>query len=448
MRVMFILPAMGKKKGERYIGTWKMEPLTIAVLASLLPADVEPVFYDDRIEVIRYDEPVDLVMITVETYTARRSYQIAGEFKRRGRAVVMGGYHATLIPDEVSAYADSVIVGNAELVMGELIEDFKAGGLKKRYEGGFSYSGNLPDRSIYKGKKYLPISLLEVGRGCNNHCEFCAIASYYGCRYHKRPMDQIMQDFGQSDHRYHFLVDDNLVADRRHIMELCEKVTPLGIKWAGQGTLSMAEDKELLSAMKRSGCEIILVGFESLEEENLRQMNKTVNIKVGQRNALEKDELVKRIHDAGIGIYATFVLGYDHDTEATIEKTLRFSEKHKFYTAAFNHLLPFPGTELYRRMEAEHRLLYDKWWLQEDYHYGEVAFRPKNMTPERLSQVCKEARKEFSNFSNTMARGFQAMRHTSPAIWGLFWGINLRIGGEIDQKMSIPIGGNLDELPK
>lgn len=148
-----------------------------------------------------------------------------------------------------------------------------------------------------------------------------------------------MQDFGQSDHRYHFLV-----------------------------------------------------GFESLEEENLRQMNKAVNIKVGQRNALEKDEPVKRIHDAGIGIYATFVLGYDHDTEATIEKTLRFSEKHKFYTAAFNHLLPFPGTELYRRIEAEHRLLYDKWWLQEDYHYGEVAFRPKNMTPERLSQVCKEAR--------------------------------------------------------
>lgn len=443
MKVLFILPAIGKKKDEKYIGTWKMEPLTIAVLAALLPSGVEPSFYDDRLELIDYDAPADLVMITVETYTARRSYQIAGEFKKRGKTVVMGGYHATLIPQEVSAYADSVIVGSGESVMTELIRDFQSHSLKKQYAGGFSYSPVLPDKSIFKGKKYLPVSLVEVGRGCNNHCDFCAIASYYNCRYYKRPMDHIVRDIKQSEHKYHFLVDDNLVADRRHAMELFAQVSDLKIKWAGQGTLSMARDRELLSSMKKSGCEIILIGFESLEEENLQQMNKTVNLVAGQR-----DELVARIHEAGMGIYATFVLGYDHDTEATIEKTLRFSEKHKFYTAAFNHLLPFPGTPLYKRMEEEHRLLYDKWWLQENYHYGEVAFRPKNMTPERLSQVCRDARSRFSDFPNTVARGFQAMRRSSPLLWGLFWGMNLRIGGEVDQKMNIPIGGNLDELPK
>lgn len=252
-----------------------------------------------------------------------------------------------------------------------------------------------------------------------------------------------MADIKKSEHKYHFLVDDNLMANKANALGLFEKITPLGIKWAGQGTLSMAKDEKLLKAMKQSGCEIILIGFESLEQENLRQMNKSINIL-----SKENDELVKRIHDAGMGIYATFVFGYDYDTEATIERALKFSEKHKFYTAAFNHLLPFPGTPLYKRLKEEKRLLQDEWWLKEDYNYGELAFVPKNMSPERLSQLCCDARKEFSNFKNVWRRGIFAMSHSNPMLWTLFWGMNLRIGGEVDQKMNVPIGGNLDELPK
>lgn len=223
----------------------------------------------------------------------------------------------------------------------------------------------------------MPVSLVETGRGCCNRCDFCAIAGYYSCKYFARPHEQIVADIKKSEHKYHFLVDDNLMANKANALGLFEKITPLGIKWAGQGTLSMAKDEKLLKAMKQSGCEIILIGFESLEQENLRQMNKSINIL-----SKENDELVKRIHDAGMGIYATFVFGYDYDTEATIERALKFSEKHKFYTAAFNHLLPFPGTPLYKRLKEEKRLLQDEWWLKEDYNYGELAFVPKNMSPE------------------------------------------------------------------
>ncbi len=443
MKITMILPAIGKKTGEKYIGTWKMEPLTIAVLKAAMPKDVEVAFYDDRIELIDYDAPTDIVLITVETYTARRSYKIAEQFQDRGIPVIMGGYHVTLMSEEAGEHADTIITGNAEGILAQVIEDYRNNVPKKQYHGTICYSDNLPDHSIFEGKKYLPVSLVETGRGCCFQCEFCAISSYYNCTYYRRPVDSIIQDIKLHRHKYYFLVDDNLFADRSHLYELLPKIKECKIKWASQGTLSIANDPKLLKMMKESGCELILIGFESLNEGNLLQMKKKVNI-----TTEERDELVRRIHAAGIGIYATFVFGYDEDDESTIQEALHFSEKHKFYTAAFNHLLPFPGTPLYDRLREQNRLLFDKWWLQEDYNYGELSFQPKKLSPKELSQACLRARQEFSKLHNVVPRGIQAMGHASPAIWSLFWGMNLRIGGEVDQKMNIPIGENLDELPK
>ncbi len=443
MKLLFILPAIGKKPGKKYIGTWKMEPYTIAVLKALTPADVETFLFDDRIECIDYEIDVDLVAISVETYTAKRSYRIAEEFRKRGRKVVMGGYHVTLLPQEAAEYADSIVTGNAEGVWDRVISDFREGRMKARYDGGFSYTGRIPDKSIFEGKKYLPVSLVETGRGCCHTCEFCAISKYYGGKYYRRDHECILAEVERSEHKIHFLVDDNLFADKKNAMSLFTELTPHKITWAGQGTLSMARDPALLKAMKKSGCELILIGFESLNSDNLSQMNKSFNAAAGER-----DELVKRIHDAGIGIYSTFIFGYDHDTERTFDETVSFALKHRFYTSAFNHLLPFPGTPLYERFKSEGRLLYDKWWLEEGYRYGELAFQPKNMTPGKLSELCRQARKEFSSAGAVMKRGLASMRRSSPLMWSLFWAMNLRLGEEIDEKMNVPIGENLDAMPK
>ena len=164
MKITFILPAIGKKKGEKYIGTWKMEPLVIAVLKALTPPDVETNFYDDRIETIDFNVQTDLVAISVETYSAKRAYDIAQRFRSRNIPVIFGGYHPTLVPEESSEYADSILIGNADTIWLQIVNDARKGLLKKIYRGETKFANVLPDRSIFKGKKYLPLSLVDRQR--------------------------------------------------------------------------------------------------------------------------------------------------------------------------------------------------------------------------------------------------------------------------------------------
>src|SRR3954451_13285331 len=173
MRLTLVHPAVGRRPGVNYMRTWQMEPLPIAVLAALTPTDVEIAFHDDRMEAIPFDRPTDLVAIPVETYTAKRAYQIASEYRKRRVPVVMGGFHASLMPDEVARFAESVVIGEAEALWPRVIDDARHGRLEKIYrqQGRPSLAGMNPDRSIFRGKRYLPIGLVEAGRGCHFKCE-------------------------------------------------------------------------------------------------------------------------------------------------------------------------------------------------------------------------------------------------------------------------------------
>lgn len=441
MKVTLIMPGVGKKHDAGYIRLWQMEPLGIATLAGLTPDDIEIEFFDDRLEDIDYATETDLVAMTVETFTARRAYQIAARFRERDIPVVMGGYHPTLLPEEAADHADAIVTGEAEHIWERVLLDAEKGSLERVYRGDprASLQGIRVDRSVYRGKDYVPISLVEAGRGCRFSCDFCSITSFFRQTYRPRDPGEVASEIEALDRKTVFLVDDNIVADHASAKRLFRELSSMKIRWIGQGTLSIADDGELLGLMADSGCIGLLIGLESLDRENLLQMGKKTNLSGGGYS-----EAIRRIRSFGITVYGTFVFGYDHDTVGSFDRAVEFAIRNRFFFAAFNNLTPFPGTPLYGKLESQGRLLYDRWWLDPRCRFGDVVFRPKVMQPEELSQRCLGARRSFYTFTSIFRRLLDS-KLKSPSISAAFLKYNIMSGREVDVRQGLPLGEGMEE---
>jgi len=440
VKLTLIHPAIGRFAGDRrYIRSWQMEPLPTAVVAALTPRDVEVVFHDDRVEEIPFDAPTDLVALSVETYTATRSYQIASEYRRRGVPVILGGFHATLAPDEVARFGDAVVLGEAETLWPQVIDDFRHGRLEAVYRAAErpSLAGATPRREIFRGKRYLPVRLIETGRGCRFRCDFCAVQSYYGATYTRRPTDEILAEIQAQRRgaRLFFFVDDNMTADLKQAKEFFRALAPLKIRWVSQASINAARDPELVELMARSGCRGLLIGFESLDPDALAAVNKAWNTAGGGY-----EEPLANLRRHRICIYATFLFGGDRDTPQSFRDALDFAREHAFYIAAFNHLTPFPGTPLYRRLEEEGRLLYHPWWRDPSYRYNRIPFQPKEMSAEEVQRRCIEARQEFYSLPSVARRFVDPVNRPDFFMLRNFWPINLMIRGEVHQRDALPLG--------
>ncbi len=440
MRVTIIHPCIGRHAGDRsYIRTWQMESLPAATLAGLTPRDVDVRFYDDRMEIIPFDEATDLVAISVETYTAKRAYQIASEYRRRGIPVVMGGFHASLCPDEVATYAEAVVVGEAEQLWERVIDDARHGTLQKFYraEGRAKLGGLKPDRRIFEGKRYLKVGLVEAGRGCHFKCDFCAVQTVFESTQTRRPAEDILAELRamKRDRKLIFFVDDNITSNLAQAKEFFRGLIPLKIRWVSQSSINAAHDEEFLELLARSGCMGVLIGFESLNAANLAAMNKTFNT---ARGGFEK--ALANLKKYRIRVYGTFVFGYDGDTPESFGPTVEFARRHGFYIAAFNHLTPFPGTPLYARLKAEGRLLYDAWWLDDRYGYNRIPFQPKGMSPEALREACLAARREFYSWPSILKRGIVPVNRADGFMWRNFYVINALHRGDVALRDHYPLG--------
>ena len=396
MKIAFVVPNMFETRAFDAI-----EPLVFAILAARTPDDIDIVFWDERKEDVPLDPSVDLLAITVETHTARRAYQIARQYRALGVKVVMGGHHPTFMPEETLQHCDSVVIGDAEGAWEELIRDFRAGALKPRYHQPefMPLAGLGLDRSIFRGKGYAPASVVQYGRGCKFTCEFCSIRAFYGKGLRQRPVADVVAEIEKLNHRHVFFVDDNIFVDRAKAMELLRALAPLNITWSCQVSIDIARDPELVQLLKQSGCNGALIGFESLNPENLKQMKKGWGMK-----RQDYETSIKILQDAGVMIYGSFVFGYDADTPDSFAETVDFAVRNRFFLGNFAALMPTPGAKLYDRLREEGRLLHDKWWLDPDFRYGDATFIPKGMTPQQLTDGCHWARKEFTGYSSIFHR--------------------------------------------
>ncbi|MGH1363850.1 MAG: B12-binding domain-containing radical SAM protein [Calditrichia bacterium] len=406
MKLTLIKPNIGRMEHSLYVDEGRMEPLQLGVLAALTPPDVEVVMYDDRCEEIPYDEKTDLVAITVETYTARRAYEIGAEYRKRGVQVIMGGMQPTLIPEEVQAHADSIYIGDAEFRWAEMIADAEKGKLKPVYKAnvGVPQPGVMTRRDIFKGKGYLPIKLMQFTRGCRFACTFCAVSSFFSRKHYTRNIPELVREIQESERKLIFFVDDNIVSDQAAAKELFRALIPLKVHWVSQASIDMTRDPELMELMAASGCVGNVIGFESLDPGSLQWMKKGPNL-TKQFDTYSAQLEVLRKHK--LQTWAAFTLGHDHDTLESIMATGQFAQENKFTFAAFNILVQYPGTPLYERMKKEGRLLYNnKWWLHPEYRFNHATFKPKNMTPAELTEACFQLRSDYNRVGAIIRRAF------------------------------------------
>jgi radical SAM superfamily enzyme YgiQ (UPF0313 family) len=381
-RVLLIYP----RQKEVYMTTDTPYPfpmLGLTLLASLFPPQYQVRIVNEFIEEIDFEAEVDLVGITTITPLAKRAYEIAGRFRKRGVPVIVGGVHATFMPEEAQEHADAVILGEGELIMAQLIADFENGKLKPFYRAERLHDLHdlpLPRRDLL-GRRYSPIfKVIETTRGCPNRCEFCAVPVIAGRRYRTRPLADIERELKSIVKRageYIFIVDDNVMALRGHALGLFEILKGFKVRWMGFATIEIAKDVELLKLARESGCISLFIGFESLQKENLEGPKKRF------QGVEDLEGFIECIHDHGIGIQGSFVFGFDHDEPDVFERTIEFIHRNRIELPTLSVLTPFPGTPLWGRLTREGRIFDTDW---SHYDFGRVVFVPKKMTPEQLQQ--------------------------------------------------------------
>lgn len=429
MRITLVYPSIGARVRAR-----QMQPLTMAALAGLTPEGNTISFYDDRLEAVPYDAPTDIAGISVQTFTAKRAYEIAAEYRRRNVPVVLGGFHVTAVPDEAAQHADALVLGQAENSWPRVLEDARAGRLQRVYraERRPSLRGLRYRRDIFEGKRYIPVGLVEFGRGCPYSCSFCSVSEYFGHRKDCRPVGEVIKEIRSLPRHLIEFVDDNLIGDVVRAKELLRALIPLRVRWVAQVGIEFAFDDELLELAEASGCAGLLIGFESLNEDSLRQMGKSARCKA-DRFA----DAIERIHARRIRICASFLFGYDHDPPAAFPDTLAFANERKFMLALFNHLTPFPGTPLYDEMQAQQRLKYDRWWLTPGFRWGDVVFEPKHFSAGDLADGCRLNRRRFYQPVNIFRRVALPAnrRHLVESL-----ALNFLVRRDVREKQGFPLG--------
>ncbi len=396
MKLELIAPATDKNHRKQMKSI--IPPLGLAMVAALTPPDIEVSLTDENVTVIDSRKKVDLVGITVLTITAQRAYEIADTFRARGVKVVLGGIHPSTLPEEASRHADAIVIGEAEGIWPNLIEDLRANKLQRVYrqhKRPSMLSLPFPRRDLFAKGAYLFKNTISTTRGCPYSCSFCTVTSFFGHTYRSRPVKEVIREIETfNDKKLVIFVDDNIVGNPKFAKELFRALLPCKIKWVGQASVTIAKDDELLKLAAASGCIDLFIGFETLSPANLVAVNKKTNA------VDEYESVIRKIHSYGIGIHGFFIFGLDEDDEDTFKRTVRFAQKMRLESAQFDLLTPYPGTEIYESLDKAGRIVTRDWSL---YGHG-LMFEPKSISKEMLQNGRAWAWREFYSLPSIWRR--------------------------------------------
>lgn len=401
MRILLVSPCKDPEiKRPRNI---VLPQLALPLIEGLTPPGHEVRIVVEDYERLDLDAGCDLVGISCMTANAARAYALATEFRNRGRLVVIGGVHPTMMPEEALRYADSVVIGEAEDVWEDVVRDASNNNLQRRYHTSMpSLDRYVPIRHRrVKGSAFNLVPIMTT-RGCPYNCDFCSVHSVFGRKLRHHPIENVMHAIKDANaHRILFL-DDNIAGNRKYAQDLFTQLRPLGIKWFGQASISIADDRELVKLAADSGCIGLLVGLESVSAAERERLSKLTN------DSQKLEKAIRTIRDVGIQFHPSFIFGFDHDNKDVFENTLEFLTKNKIGTADFFALTPYPGTEIYRKFEADGRLLTREWTK---YDTISAVYRPMNLTAEELQTGLAWTKYQFTKLSAILKRLPQNLAH-------------------------------------
>ena len=387
MKILLLMPdaAIHRIELASFRMSFREAPLTLTTLAALTPpeSDSEITLIDASVQRVPEQEDFDLVAISCLTGTALKAYEWAAHFRTRGATVVLGGIHVSLRPDEAAQHADSIMTGFAEITWPQMLADLANGQLKPRYDGkrGDVTRLPIPRRDLQKRFAYAMPNTVCATRGCGCDCSFCSVpAADYG--WQVRPVEDVVNELRKIPARRFTFNDVNLTQDRNHALELLNAIAPLKKFWGGLATVGTANDPEMLAALQRAGCQYLLCGFESLSGAALNSINKGFNRISDYKTSMEA------FHAYGISIQGCFIFGLENDRHDVFEHTVEAVNELKVDIPRYALNTPYPGTPLFRQLEAEGRLLHTHWTHYDTQH---VVFQPRHMSPEELDEGFRRA---------------------------------------------------------
>ncbi len=357
--------------------------LALTSLAAATPAGWRVRYWDENLlQGVPPSAPMPQVVgISVHLTFAARAFELADWYRRRGARVVLGGLHVLSCPEECAPHADALAIGDGVQLWPRILRDIEAERLRPRYEAGFTneYEDDpVPARHLLPRKSFLTTASLIATRGCHNRCGFCYLATD-GLRmpYRMRRPEQVAAEFAAAGEPYGVFIDNNLGSNRPYLHALCSALRPLQKIWSAAVSIDVTDDPELIRAMALAGCTGVFIGFESLTDDNLRDAHKKTP------RVSDYARRVGLLHENGIQVNGSFVVGFDHDRPDVFARTADWIEANRLECATFHILTPYPATPLFRQMEAEGRLLHRDWSRYDTAH---AVFRPRHMTAEQLEE--------------------------------------------------------------